>query len=87
MTYSIPISSTKSMTGHLIGGTASLETAICILAMNAGMLPPTINLDNPDPQCDLNYIPGQAIKAEVSYCMNNAFAFGGQNVALVMGKG
>jgi 3-oxoacyl-[acyl-carrier-protein] synthase II len=85
--YSIPISSTKSMTGHLIGGTASLETAICILAMNAGMLPPTINLDNPDPQCDLNYIPGQAIKAEVSYCMNNAFAFGGQNVALVMGKG
>jgi 3-oxoacyl-[acyl-carrier-protein] synthase II len=85
--YSIPISSTKSMTGHLIGGTASLETAICILAMNAGMLPPTINLDNPDPQCDLNYIPGQALKASVSYCLNNAFAFGGQNVALVIGKG
>jgi 3-oxoacyl-[acyl-carrier-protein] synthase II len=85
--YTIPISSTKSMTGHLIGGTASLETAICILAMNAGMLPPTINLDNPDPQCDLNYIPGNAIKAEVSYCMNNSFAFGGQNVALVIGKG
>ena len=85
--YAIPISSTKSMTGHLIGGTASLETAICILAMNAGMLPPTINLDNPDPQCDLNYIPGKALKASVSYCLNNAFAFGGQNVALVVGKG
>jgi 3-oxoacyl-[acyl-carrier-protein] synthase II len=87
LAYAIPISATKSMTGHLIGGTASLETAICILAMNAGMLPPTINLDNPDPQCDLNYIPGNAIKAEVSYCMNNSFAFGGQNVALVIGKG
>jgi 3-oxoacyl-[acyl-carrier-protein] synthase II len=85
--YEIPISSTKSMTGHLIGGTASLEAAICVLAMNAGILPPTMNLDNPDPQCDLNYIPNQSIKAEVSYCMNNSFAFGGQNVVLVIGKG
>ncbi len=85
--YSIPISSTKSMTGHLIGGTASLETAICVLAMQEGMLPPTINLDNPDPECDLNYIPGRAVKAQVSYCLKNAFAFGGQNVALVIGRG
>ena len=85
--YEIPISSTKSMTGHLIGGTASLETAICILSMCEGMLPPTINLDNPDPECDLNYIPNKALKASVSYCLNNAFAFGGQNAVLVIGKG
>ncbi len=85
--YSIPISSTKSMTGHLIGGTASLEAVICVLAMQEGILPPTINLDNPDPECDLNYIPGRAMSAQVSYCLNNAFAFGGQNVALVIGRG
>jgi len=85
--YEIPISSTKSMTGHLIGGTASLEAAICILSMREGMLPPTINLDNPDPECDLNYIPNKALKASVSYCLNNAFAFGGQNAVLVIGKG
>ncbi len=84
--YDVPVSSTKSMTGHLIGGTASLETAICILALTHGVLPPTINLDNPDPQCDLNYIPGRAIKADVAYCMNNAFAFGGQNAVLIIGK-
>jgi 3-oxoacyl-(acyl-carrier-protein) synthase len=75
------------MTGHLIGGTAGLEAAICILSMREGILPPTINLDNPDPECDLNYIPNKALKASVSYCLNNAFAFGGQNVVLVIGKG
>ncbi|HPI93659.1 MAG TPA: beta-ketoacyl-ACP synthase II [Deltaproteobacteria bacterium] len=84
--YEIPMSSTKSMTGHLIGGTASLEAAICILAMRNGTLPPTINLDNPDPECDLNYIPGRAVRAEVSYCMNDSFAFGGQNAVLVIGR-
>jgi 3-oxoacyl-[acyl-carrier-protein] synthase II len=84
---SIPVSSTKSMTGHLIGGTASLETAICILAMRSSLLPPTINLDNPDPECDLNYIPHKALPAEVSYSLNNSFGFGGQNVSLVIGKG
>jgi len=85
--YAIPISSTKSMTGHLIGGTSSLEAAICILAMRNGMLPPTINLDNPDPECDLNYIPAKALKADVSYCLSNSFAFGGQNAVLVIGRG
>lgn len=84
---SIPISSTKSMTGHLIGGTASLETAVCILAMRSSLLPPTINLDNPDPECDLNHIPHKAVPAEVSYSLNNSFGFGGQNVSLVIGKG
>jgi len=84
--YQVPVSSTKSMTGHLIGGAASLEAAICTLVLNNGMLPPTINLDTPDPECDLNYVPGHAIDASVSFCLNNAFGFGGQNVSLVIGK-
>ncbi|HHO75800.1 MAG TPA: beta-ketoacyl-[acyl-carrier-protein] synthase II, partial [Deltaproteobacteria bacterium] len=84
--YHVPVSSTKSMTGHLIGGAASLETAICILVLNNNMVPPTINLDKPDPECDLNYVPGRAIDAPVSFCLNNAFGFGGQNVSLVIGK-
>lgn len=84
--YKIPVSSTKSMTGHLIGGAASLETAICVMVLNNAMIPPTINLDNQDPECDLNYVPDKAIDAEVSYCLNNSFGFGGQNVALIVGK-
>jgi len=80
------ISSTKSMTGHLIGGAAGLETAICILAMRNGAVPPTINLDNPDPECDLNYVPDRAVHVDVSHCLNNSFGFGGQNVALILGK-
>jgi len=84
--YKIPVSSTKSMTGHLIGGAASLETAICVMVLNNAMIPPTINLDNQDPECDLNYVPNKAINAEVSYCLNNSFGFGGQNVALIVGK-
>jgi 3-oxoacyl-[acyl-carrier-protein] synthase II len=85
--YDIPISSTKSMTGHLIGGTASLETVICMLSLKNATLPPTINLDNPDPECDLNYIPNKAISADISYCLNNSFGFGGQNIVLVIGRG
>ena len=83
----LAVSSTKSMTGHLIGGAAGLETAVCVLAMQHGMLPPTINLTNPDPECDLNYIPGRAIAKEVHYCLNNAFAFGGQNICLALERG
>ncbi len=85
--YDVPVSSTKSMTGHLIGGAAGLETAICVMAMQRGILPPTINLANPDPECDLNYVPGRALGKTVHYCMNNAFAFGGQNICLVLEKG
>lgn len=80
------VSSTKSMTGHLIGGAASLETAICVMALQHGVLPPTINLENPDPECDLNYIPGKAIAKDIQYCLNNAFAFGGQNISMVLAK-
>ena len=84
--YKIPVSSTKSMTGHLIGGAASLETVICVMVLNHAMIPPTINLDKADSECDLNYVPNKAINAEVSYCLNNSFGFGGQNVALIVGK-
>jgi len=84
--YKIPVSSTKSMTGHLIGGAASLETVICVMVLNNAMIPPTINLDKADPECDLNYVPKKAINAEVSFCLNNSFGFGGQNVALIVGK-
>jgi 3-oxoacyl-[acyl-carrier-protein] synthase II len=83
----LKISSTKSMTGHLIGGAAALETAISIMALNNSVLPPTINLNNPDPECDLDYIPNVAVTTDTKYCMNNAFGFGGQNVCLVIGKG
>jgi 3-oxoacyl-[acyl-carrier-protein] synthase II len=85
--YNLKISSTKSMTGHLIGGAAALETAISIMALNNSILPPTINLNNPDPECDLDYIPNVAVSTDTKYCMNNAFGFGGQNVCLVIGKG
>ena len=85
--YHVPVSSTKSMTGHLIGGAAGLETAICVMAMQKGVLPPTINLTEPDPECDLDYIPGRAVVREVRYCLNNAFAFGGQNICLALEKG
>ena len=81
------VSSTKSMTGHLIGGAASLKTVICVLALQHGMLPPTINLENPDPECDLNYVPGDAVHKDIHYCLNNAFAFGGQNISMVLEKG
>ncbi len=85
--YNLKISSTKSMTGHLIGGAAALETAISILALNNSLLPPTINLNNPDPECDLDYIPNVAVPMETKYCINNSFGFGGQNACLVIGKG
>ncbi|MCD6571573.1 MAG: beta-ketoacyl-ACP synthase II [Deltaproteobacteria bacterium] len=85
--HRVHISSTKSMTGHLVGGAASLETAICILALDNGVIPPTINLEDPDPACDLDYTPKEAINADILYCINNSFGFGGQNVSLVIGKG
>jgi 3-oxoacyl-[acyl-carrier-protein] synthase II len=84
--FKVPVSSTKSMTGHLIGGAAGLETIICVLVLKHGVIPPTINLDNPDPECNLHYVPNKAEHSEVSYCLNNSFGFGGQNVALILGK-
>ena len=81
--YSIPVSSTKSMTGHLLGGAGALESLVCILAIRDGVVPPTINYETPDPECDLDYVPNQARKADVKTAMTNSFGFGGHNVSLI----
>jgi 3-oxoacyl-[acyl-carrier-protein] synthase II len=79
----VAISSTKSMTGHLLGGAGGLEAGICVLALRDQILPPTINYENPDPACDLDYIPNQARKATVNYSLSNSFGFGGTNASLL----
>ncbi|MGH9706716.1 MAG: beta-ketoacyl-[acyl-carrier-protein] synthase II, partial [Candidatus Acidiferrales bacterium] len=79
----VPISSTKSMTGHLLGGAGGLEAGISVLALRDGILPPTINQENSDPACDLDYIPNQARKAVVQYALSNSFGFGGTNASLI----
>ena len=83
---SIPISSTKSMTGHLLGGAGGVEAAFTALTLRDGVLPPTINLDRPDPACDLDYVPNAARKASLRGAMTNSFGFGGTNACLVLGK-
>ncbi|MBK5266995.1 MAG: beta-ketoacyl-ACP synthase II [Acidimicrobiia bacterium] len=84
--YDLAVSSTKSMTGHLLGGAGAAEAVLTLLAMRNGILPPTINLETPDPECDLDYVPNQPRKADVSVSMSNSFGFGGHNVALVLGR-
>lgn len=79
----VPISSTKSMTGHLLGGAGGLEAGISILALRDQVLPPTINYENPDPACDLDYIPNHSRKATVDYALSNSFGFGGTNASLL----
>ncbi|NTW58062.1 MAG: beta-ketoacyl-ACP synthase II [Nitrospirae bacterium] len=82
----VPISSTKSMTGHLLGAAGGVEAVISILALERGILPPTINLENPDPECDLDYIPNTARKKQVDIAISNSFGFGGTNATLVFRK-
>ena len=84
--YQLPVSSSKSMTGHLIGAAGALEAMICVKAMESGMVPPTINLDHPDPSCDLDYVPHEARSKDLNVVMSNSFAFGGQNCVLVFRK-
>jgi 3-oxoacyl-[acyl-carrier-protein] synthase II len=79
----VPVSSTKSMTGHLLGGAGGLEAGISVLALRDQILPPTINLETPDPECDLDYVPNVARKASVEYALSNSFGFGGTNAALI----
>ena len=79
----VPISSTKSMTGHLLGGAGGLEAGISVLALVDQILPPTVNYENPDPECDLDYVPNQARKASVEYALSNSFGFGGTNASLI----
>ena len=81
--YDVPISSTKSMTGHMLGAGGGVEAIACILAMRDGCLPPTINLEHPDPDCDLDYVPNQARAADVSVAMSNSFGFGGHNATVL----
>jgi 3-oxoacyl-[acyl-carrier-protein] synthase II len=79
----LAVSSTKSMTGHLLGGAGGLEAGISVLALRDQILPPTINYEHPDPSCDLDYVPNHARKAEVEYALSNSFGFGGTNAALL----
>jgi 3-oxoacyl-[acyl-carrier-protein] synthase II len=82
----LAVSSTKSMHGHLLGAAGSVEGAICCLALERGVLPPTINLDDPDPACDLDYIPHEARRVAVEYALSNSFGFGGTNACLLFRK-
>jgi 3-oxoacyl-(acyl-carrier-protein) synthase len=81
--YRVPISATKSMTGHLAGGAGALEAAVCVQVLRTGIIPPTINLETPDPACDLDYVPNRARRADVVIAISNSFGFGGHNASLV----
>jgi len=84
--YNIPISSTKSITGHALGATPGIEAVICIKALEHGFVPPTINLDTPDPDCDLDYVPHVGRDRPLTHVMSNAFGFGGHNAVIVLSK-
>jgi 3-oxoacyl-[acyl-carrier-protein] synthase II len=81
--YKVAVSSTKSMTGHLLGGAGGLEAGVTVLALRDQQIPPTANLENPDPECDLDYVPIRSRRAELEYAMSNSFGFGGTNGALL----
>jgi len=82
----IPVSSTKSMTGHVLGGAGGIEAGVSVLVLRDQILPPTINYENPDPACDLDYVPNQARKKSLQYALSNSFGFGGTNASLVFKK-
>ena len=81
--YKTPVSSTKSMMGHLIAAAGSAEAIVCLMSMRDGLLPPTINYENPDPDCDLDYVPNHVREGKVKTTLSNSFGFGGQNVSLI----
>lgn len=84
--YKLPVSSTKSMTGHLLGAAGGIEAIICALTLKNGIIPPTINYEHPDPDCDLDYVPNQARKADVKAALSNSFGFGGHNATIILKK-
>jgi 3-oxoacyl-[acyl-carrier-protein] synthase II len=84
--YELVMNSTKSMTGHLLGATGALEAAITLMVMEEGVIPPTINNDFPDPECDLNCAPNVKLERAVDTSITNSFGFGGHNVTLALGR-
>jgi 3-oxoacyl-[acyl-carrier-protein] synthase II len=84
--YRIPISSTKSMTGHLLGAAGAIEALICVNVLHDAVLPPTINYEFPDPECDLDYVPNHARAAKVSHILSNSFGFGGHNASIIFSQ-
>ena len=84
--YNVPISSTKSMTGHLLGGAGSIEAVACIKALQDGFVPATVGLNTPDEELDLDYVPNKGREKELNYVMSNSLGFGGHNAVLVLKK-
>jgi 3-oxoacyl-[acyl-carrier-protein] synthase II len=84
--YGVPISSTKSVTGHLLGAAGGVEAIFCVKAITDGMLPPTINQEVPDPDCDLDYIPNEARPARINHAMCNSMGFGGHNGVVIFSR-
>ena len=82
----VSISSTKSMTGHMLGGAGAVEFMACVMALREGILPPTINYEDPDPECDLDYTPNTAVKKDIRYALSNSLGFGGHNACLALGR-
>jgi 3-oxoacyl-[acyl-carrier-protein] synthase II len=86
LAHGIPVSSTKAATGHTLGAAGTVEAIICLKAIEKGIIPPTLNLEKKDPECDLDYVPAKARAAQVKVALSNSFGFGGQNATLVLGR-
>ena len=84
--YELAISSTKSVTGHCFGAAGAIEAMMCVLALHEGVLPPTINYENPDPDCDLDYVPNEARRVQVDVALSNAMGLGGHNGCVLLGR-